>query len=1676
MERGGLFQDFCDTYRSFLLQDIQRQKIAAHRQFVKELAFGKTAQALDAFAKEGLIRWRETKREVMQALIHDWALENPAQTLIKAHSNAEVAVLNELARAVRKEKRQISAQDYACQMRLGRGYISEGDLIEFRGKLPDGVFSVNNGTRGRLVKASADEFAVELEQGNIISFDPRSFHNYQLGYAVTYDRAQGETKTATFPLYSAGLTGKDLYVGLSRHTDRCGLYVAKEDASCLAEVKLQVLQNQPTLSNICFTCKEEILLLQKERAKPKTSQSFLSKIKALGIKTSSFLQFKIQQLQVQRQDRLPSHDYFHPHLPHPPAPVSVEAIQETMQKKEWEEMRKAPLKNSEHLPFPLKKLTFYDLVEKYNAHREETAELELKLYQSANAEQLKKAAEQLRLSRLLKSAAAYLIDEEAKVDPWKCSTYYLQKGEERLRKDANRFAEAFSGPLHCIQKDRVLTDLIDLYHASIKTLLVHKKSIISAALGDSIEKERIDIHAIGQQTLHKQMIAFAITHRLAAKSSQWEYFFSVHDSLILKGESTSFLQSLRPKELLVSKKAQLSYETRAIIDRYRNGWITIAESRRSVAIEMSQTGQDPTAKTEGEDYTIVFNHLLQNYQQKDALAFLLTESLTQEASLHEIVSPKEAGAILIEADKFAKRYALKDLLKDKETIPADVKGIYQSYVKKVKEATLRAKILQLEAARSGEKVMHVEGFFDYQRVCNERNQQGYALYHKQGVFQERLFTEEGLNLLMMHRDGFERSVTPSPLIKPQVKLASHLSILIADYQDKVALVMECRKELALKNELTKEDFQKLKKLSSERNKVAFEVHSELKTMATDLESLCFAKSCHALEAQAELYEKGTRKRSHFHAGAQLPEKIKRTLDRYKGFLENVAHCRRELTFLMLKNPQMSVINHPTYIQCRECESHRNQWAHTLFKELQKEEIPAEKVFSSYGEKIARSHASQNISNLQPEVNPVTKQEKTLDQNSPLQKKKASLPRVNPSQKSATSLPEEKLKQRQEKRPKPNFSPPATDLPPKNPSLSPEKKNLLDTFIEKDKKAYALRLLVTQERKESGGLIKDQPSFKDWQQTCFSRNKSAYFLSSKFTKEELGSHFKQREVTAIVNQSARHLQTEKKLRIRQAEQKQKSAEIKAALGAAINNLTKVLFGDQVNHKMTNANFIRIGSKGALSVHRTSGAFRNFATEEKGDVIKLIEVATGKERKEAWEIAKDYLGQKDQIDRKVTGSFPKRSEMNPQSKWTSIPPPKQIPAPHFEELTELHKCQYIAHHDYKSEEGNVLFRTFRLKDSNGTKQIRIFSYGSFAFAPSYKFWANKHPSNPSLYNLDSLAKNRLATVVVVEGEKAADYASEHKDRLFPHQNLLFTTWKGGASGHAQTDWSPLAARNVVIWPDNDAAGQRAGEKIADTLLFQVGAKIVKIVSPKELFEKCPPSQVEKWDLADPLPEAITPKDLSAALRNAMPLHLLRDSVLMKLRLFHADFIEKQRIGDVVHRYEHRHKEDIKNQIENALSAYDKRAVLKQPAEEIANLIKNEDKLAHHFIKSPTLALSADRDQSFAKKLARQCTFYKIEKEKNPQFHQVVAMRNVIKEFDPFTASVEKRNSLSFQLAEQRTLDQLCREGLRQNRLIDPKDYAQAAREMGIEVKKIEEQKHCEQKQIQIEEQKCFKGFSW
>ncbi|MEX2216178.1 MAG: DUF3987 domain-containing protein [Phycisphaeraceae bacterium] len=98
---------------------------------------------------------------------------------------------------------------------------------------------------------------------------------------------------------------------------------------------------------------------------------------------------------------------------------------------------------------------------------------------------------------------------------------------------------------------------------------------------------------------------------------------------------------------------------------------------------------------------------------------------------------------------------------------------------------------------------------------------------------------------------------------------------------------------------------------------------------------------------------------------------------------------------------------------------------------------------------------------------------------------------------------------------------------------------------------------------------------------------------------------------------------------------------------------------------------------------------------------------------------------------------------------------------------------------------------------------------------------------LYELPSLLNSNGGRVFVGEGEKVAD--------ALRAVGLQATTSPHGSKSAKKADWSPLAGREVVILPDNDDAGERYADDVAELLSKLTPVPMVRRVTLPDLPAK-------------------------------------------------------------------------------------------------------------------------------------------------------------------------------------------------------------------------------------------------
>jgi len=136
-----------------------------------------------------------------------------------------------------------------------------------------------------------------------------------------------------------------------------------------------------------------------------------------------------------------------------------------------------------------------------------------------------------------------------------------------------------------------------------------------------------------------------------------------------------------------------------------------------------------------------------------------------------------------------------------------------------------------------------------------------------------------------------------------------------------------------------------------------------------------------------------------------------------------------------------------------------------------------------------------------------------------------------------------------------------------------------------------------------------------------------------------------------------------------------------------------------------------------------------------------------------------------------------------------------------------------HAYTDSTGAPVYWRIRAKHPDtGEKWIRPMKLNGIGYVLGEP-GAEEFPNGKPLYRLHEVVARPDEPVIVTEGEFKADKLAA--------LGLLVTT-SGAADSAGKADWQPLAGREVMVWPDNDAAG----DKYAQAVLAKLKALRCKV----------------------------------------------------------------------------------------------------------------------------------------------------------------------------------------------------------------------------------------------------------
>ncbi|WP_033073037.1 Ti-type conjugative transfer relaxase TraA [Sphingopyxis sp. MWB1] len=230
IEAGAAFRALHERHGAAEIGEVRRQHAEWQREATRELATGRTGDAIHAYDEAGMVCAAETREAARAELVGQWdkdrKLHPDASRIILTHTNDEVRALNEAARD-RMHASGDLGEDIAIKVERGDRSFASGDRVMFLRN--ERSLGAKNGTLATVERVSEQNMAVRTDDGRSIAFDIKDYRDIDHGYAATIHKAQGMTVDRAHVLATPGMDSHSTYVALSRHRDGLALHYGRDD-------------------------------------------------------------------------------------------------------------------------------------------------------------------------------------------------------------------------------------------------------------------------------------------------------------------------------------------------------------------------------------------------------------------------------------------------------------------------------------------------------------------------------------------------------------------------------------------------------------------------------------------------------------------------------------------------------------------------------------------------------------------------------------------------------------------------------------------------------------------------------------------------------------------------------------------------------------------------------------------------------------------------------------------------------------------------------------------------------------------------------------------------------------------------------------------------------------------------------------------------------------------------------------------------------------------------------------------------------------------------------------------------------------------------------------------------------------------------------------------------------
>lgn len=227
---GAAFRGIAERTGFAELEEVRRQSIDWQRDASRDFAKHRTGQALEAYVREGRVRFEETDDQAIEALVTDYMADRDnapeGSRLALAHRRIDVQAINEAVRGARQGRGEL-ADEVIYETDKGERAFASGDRVLFTENNKD--LAVKNGMLGTVEAAEDGRLVVQVDgREGAMSVSMADYAALDHGYATTVHKSQGATVDRAYVLASKSMDRHISYVAMTRHREDVTLYAGKE--------------------------------------------------------------------------------------------------------------------------------------------------------------------------------------------------------------------------------------------------------------------------------------------------------------------------------------------------------------------------------------------------------------------------------------------------------------------------------------------------------------------------------------------------------------------------------------------------------------------------------------------------------------------------------------------------------------------------------------------------------------------------------------------------------------------------------------------------------------------------------------------------------------------------------------------------------------------------------------------------------------------------------------------------------------------------------------------------------------------------------------------------------------------------------------------------------------------------------------------------------------------------------------------------------------------------------------------------------------------------------------------------------------------------------------------------------------------------------------------------------